>query len=290
MAVYSQAIRPPSDHGMLALLSPHNEEPSACSSLLQQLGLQARKYGYQVELLHYHVPGISGKQLTRILKARGTAGLIVLPGFIDSKALRRLQIDWELFPAVALGHALFWPSLHRVSEDHLSNARLLVRKLISLGHRRIGLCLQDSMAALHSAGGWEGGYLAEMRRLGDIPSTFYRKTAAPDEEEVQAIRSWILRERLDAVITDTDVAAYGLYSQGCFLPPITVPSDIGLACLALYSDFFAGVNPGIERIWTTAVDLLIHLTHTNQRGIPKFPRRTLIEGTWMPGKTVRRRN
>lgn len=279
LAIYRQTLLPASLQGTITLLSPLPNEPTP----LAGARAHAEKLGYQIDVIHSRAPDLTGGRLTRILKARGTSGLMVLPTPLDMRLLRRLKLDWSQFPAVALGHALFWPHLHRVSDNHFRNAKHLVRKLTLLGYRRIGLCLGAQLATLHADGGWRGGYVVEMERWGECPRPYYRETDEYDHREIQA---WIRREKLDAVIMDTDLFAQDFLRRS----GLKAPEDIGVACLSLTFDYFSGIDPEHPRVWAMAVDFLVHLIHTNQSGIPEFPHCLLLEGTWKPGKTVRRIN
>lgn len=283
LAVYRQAIRPASQHGSLALLA-HPEDQ--ISSLLETTRQRAAWFGYKVESVDCYSTRRSREQFTRLLRFRGIQGLIVLPPSFGRKNPRRLQIDWNHFPAVVLGHALYHPLLHQVSNDHLGNAGLLTRNLLSLGYRRIGLCLDEQFASLHAGGGWEGGYFGEMRRLKKVPRPFYRQTFEPDAATIQAAKRWIRKEQLDAVILDTDTAAtlFDRHFQDC-------KPRLGIACLACYRDGpYSGINPQYDHVWSAAVDFLVHLIHTHQRGIPEIPQRVLLRGTWQAGASLHRMN
>jgi len=287
LVVHRQIARPPVEHGALALLADAGlagEEGPV--SVLMAARRQAARLGYQIDIIDSHAPGLDGRKLTRILKARGIDGLLVLPPRFDLKAPRRLRLDWPLFSAVILGHGLFWPHLHRVDDDHFGNARQLTRKLISLGYRRIGLCMGRPMATLHAGGGWEGGYLIEMKRLGECPPVFWYESVDLEAPAFPAIRDWVLRERLDAIMMDNNNSAIKFAWKGGF----PIPEKLGIASLTSFNPQISGIHPPFERVWTTAVDFLVHLIHSNQRGIPEFPQRLLLEGAWVPGKTVRRMN
>lgn len=285
MAVYRHSILPATLRSTLSVLVPETVPWSDLNPILGGLRPHAEKLGYQIELVSTEKPGKTGSRLTRILKTRGTAGLLVMPPAINARSLRRLQMDWSQFPAVVLGHSLFWPPLHRISNDHFSNAKQLVRHLTSLGYRRIGMCVQQQLAALHADGGWRGGYVVEMERFGECPRPFYRQTSAFNFAE---IRKWVHRERLDAVIVDSDIEVQIFCQQSGF----AVPKELGVAGFFIPSQKkeFTGIDPQFDRVWAAAVDFLVYLIRTNQRGIPEFPHRLLFEGTWVPGKTARRKN
>lgn len=284
LSIIRRAKRPISQHGTLALLLPYVSPPvSAMDHLIETTRAHAAKSGYKLDLIHFHIPGTGRQQLTRILKARGITGLVVLPDFVSTRMLKRLQLDWSLFSAVTLGHALLWPPLHRVSDNHFGNAKRLVRELIAFGYRRIGLCVDARVASIHADGGWEGGYLVGMQRLGSVPSPVYYSAQLP---ELGFLRDWVLREKLDAVITDSSRCSLAFIHRG-----FRVPEELGVASLiGSPENAITGINPNHSRVWTMAVDFLVHLIHSQQRGIPEFPQRILLEGTWLPGNTIRRVN
>jgi len=284
LSVIRRAKRPVSQHGTLALLLPHvSPGTGGLHTFIELTRAHAMKLGYKLDLLHFHAPGVTSRQLTRILKARGIGGLLVLPDFASTRMLKRLQLDWSLFPAVTLGHALLWPPLHRVSDNHFGNAKRGVRELAALGYRRIGLCVDSQAASIHADGGWEGGYFIGMQRVGNAHPPLYYESRLPDSK---SLHHWVQRERLDAIITDSLRCAYGIISSG-----FKVPEELGITSLMSSPEYpISGINPNHPRVWTMAVDFLVHLIHSQQRGIPEFPQRILLEGSWIPGKTVRRVN
>jgi len=282
LAVYRQAIRPASQHGTLALLT-HGKIPMGDTNLYwESMNRRAGELGYRIEEFPLHAAGMTLNRLNKILKARGTSGILLM----NTPRLARLRLDWESFPAVAIGHALLWPPIHRISPNHFRNMKLLVRKLLSLGYRRIGFCVNAKTASINAEGGWLGGYLLEMDRLGPCPRPLYLENHAIDEKK---LRSWIQTEGLDAIISDHNASQIAHHSG------LRVPEELGVASLApdtlaLEQSFYSGVAQHLPYVGEMAVDFLVHLINTNQRGIPKFPQRLLLDGTWIPGKTVRRIN
>ncbi len=68
-----------------------------------------------------------------------------------------------------------------------------------------------------------------------------------------------------------------------------VPEDIGLIQLERRSDDpdWAGMDQHNDLTGEAAVDMVVSLLHNNEIGIPAFPRATLIEASWVSGRTVR---
>jgi len=280
LAVWKQTSRPASEHGTLAILTPRIF-PSVYLEGAQE---QAARLGYQAEMISYREPAVSGARLTQILRARGITGLLVIPPFPGDPVLKRLNLDWRYFSAITFGNTLLWPKLHRVGDNQFRNMKQLVRKLVSLGYRRVGFCMSDyASIALASDDGWKGGYLVEMDRVGEAISLFYRERDTYDE---RLIRNWIKSERLDVIVTDYSYAA----ERVALCSGRKVPEELGIASLTAGDDpssdigSCSGINPHFSRIGAMAVDFVVHLIHTHQRGIPEFPRRILLEGTWVEGK------
>lgn len=276
MAVYRQAIRPVIQHGTLAMLTSDITE----NIYLEGARNRAHELGYQIDVILHRELALTGSRLTQVLKSRGISGLLVFP-MAMSPLLKRLQLDWSQFSAVSLGNTLLWPPLHRVTINHFRNAKFLTRKLTSLGYRRIGFFINEQPATLQSDHGWRGGYLVEMERWGPPPAPLYR---IKDHYSPSAIQKWIRTERLDAVITDYDYSAERLAA----LSGLKVPEKLGVASLASTRGRVSGIDQHYARIGAMSVDFLVHLLQTNQRGIPDFPQRLLLEGSWFPGQTVRR--
>ncbi len=67
------------------------------------------------------------------------------------------------------------------------------------------------------------------------------------------------------------------------------PEDIGLVHLDLTEVLvgWAGMRQNNEQIGIAAVDMLVGQLHRNEFGPPPFQKCMFIEGTWVPGGTVR---
>ena len=69
----------------------------------------------------------------------------------------------------------------------------------------------------------------------------------------------------------------------------SIPADIGLIQLELRpgAEDWAGMDQHNDLTGEVAVDMVISQLYNNEIGVPKFPRATLIEPTWVAGKTVK---
>ena len=107
------------------------------------------------------------------------------------------------------------------------------------------------------------------------------------EDEPQSFgefRRWFRRWRPDAIITPSRQQYEWLQAMG-----VRVPDDCGLAHLNLGADVagWAGINPQIEWIAASAVDMLVGQIHRHETGPPPVPKELLIKGLWVLGSTVR---
>ena len=167
---------------------------------------------------------------------------------------------------------------------------MAVQKLLNLGCKRIGLIL-DGVVNDRTDGNWVGGYAAKVIRHGMEPLIFFRSSGDSiiplTKEEAPKLKIWLRKNRPDALIIDYSPPFIDWLKTECRL---RIPRDISVVSLNVASDdlFHSGVDQNEYEMGSAAVDLLINLIHTNERGIPAIPRRLLIEGTWREGKTVRK--
>ena len=53
------------------------------------------------------------------------------------------------------------------------------------------------------------------------------------------------------------------------------------------TDGIAGIDEQMEQLGESAARFVISLLRHNERGLPRFPRYTLVEGSWIDRPTVR---
>lgn len=285
LAFYRAAIKPPTYHATLAWLV--NDSQSVLRGdynfkrYLQGAQQCAEGLGYKLEEFLLRAPGMTPARMGEILVNRGVNGILVAPQ--PNRRIRmRIPMDWSPFVAVSFGHTLAFPPLHRVASDHFRSAKLVVRKLRSMGSRRIGLCVHRIWNGRVN-GGWVGGYLSE---TWNDPSRFRIEPLLVEGWESSRIRQWIKSNRLDAVIVD-DCSFIDRIKDSLRFP---IPSKLGAASLHVFDEdtTHGGIYQNDEEIGRQAVHLLVGLLHANQLGTPVIPQSLLIEGTWREGTTTRR--
>lgn len=238
---------------------------------------RASELGYKLEELDLAAPGMTPARMERILRARNIPGLLFAP---QPFPLVRLDFPFERFSCVTFGYTLVSPRLHTVTHHHFRTTETLITTLRAHGYRRIGFALEAE----------------NEQRIGRIPSSvfFSAQRDWPENERVPLLNSpnlnrevfleWFERHRPDVVVTLWDLVYPWLIEAG-----VRVPEDVGLALLSVRrrDGFFAGMWENPELVGARAAELVVNMVQHGERGVPELPSYLLIEGVWLPGKTIR---
>lgn len=240
---------------------------------------RATECGYRLEEFWAKEPGMTDERLSEIIQNRGIDGIIVAP--LPEPQLRFQKLRWANFSAVEIGYSLPSPELHRVCNHQFQSMMLLAQRLYAMGYRRVGLAMhpgQDARVNHH----WRAGHLAahslwgsgNLRGLMFLPPRWERATFA----------RWYEQQRPDAIITIGAETEDWLKALG-----VRVPQEVGLANIDLRPDMKAttGINQNSPEVGAAAVDLVVSLLRHNERGVPAIPRVTMVQGTFVEGKTTR---
>jgi len=102
----------------------------------------------------------------------------------------------------------------------------------------------------------------------------------------KTFRAWLFKHRPEAVISHAAVVAMDIRRFG-----LRVPEDVAVVTLLWTAEraYCAGVNQHAEMIGAAAVDLVNGQLQRNEFGIPAHPKLVLINGEWVDGETVRKR-
>jgi DNA-binding LacI/PurR family transcriptional regulator len=241
---------------------------------------QAGSQGYKVEEFWLAAPGMTPERLSKIFYTRNITGLLLPP---QPRAHTRIHLAWEKFSAVSFGFTLTNPALHVATNHHFRSAILAMRKLRELGYRRLGILLNQRYDSRVDYS-WMAGCLMEQRRYAPAEALPIASLASLS---LDALKEYLNRHRPDVLLTNFWNTADWLKQL-----EIDVPGDLGLAYLSVDEtrSAFSGINENSFAIGEAALDLLAIMIQRNEIGIPSIPRHVMIEGYWVPGKTVRRRN
>lgn len=278
-------IRRATQHGYIGNLALiHVPSPSERELLpfqkdvIEGAKARAASLGFKLELFDLGKLEMRPEALSRVLQARGIAGVILI------HKQRRQELDgfaWEQFPLVEIDHSLGKPSLHTVCIEHFETLTLSLERLTALGYRRPGLFLEE-----HKDKRLKYVWSAAFRSFQEthletegVPPLRVTRMSAED------FLAWFRAHTPDLVIGHRDEAIEWLHSSGH-----RIPSDIGFFNLNWNerSRPCAGLDLRPELQGEVAVDAVVAQIHRNEKGIPTDPRTTMVSGRWVNGPTLRK--
>lgn len=235
--------------------------------------LHAAKQGYRVEHFWLRAPGMSGRRLSSILRARGIRGLCVAPlpaGF------GHLNLDWDHFCCASVGYSMVRPSLHRACPHHFQGMLMTLRNLRRLGYRRIGVALEKrvSQIVVHN---WQAGILVFQNTYGPASVSCYMYEK-PDRKELE---QWMEKHRPDAMVASDVALLPWIENRGR-----TIPGELGVVALERYPGY-AGLDQKPATVGAAAIDLVIGMIQRNETGLPADPKVVMVEGGWIEGPSIR---
>jgi len=212
--------------------------------------------------------------LNRVLRARGIDGVVLLP-MIEPIELDEL-LDWRAMSVVATTHSVLSPRFHCVLPDGFSGTLTMCGKLRKLGFRRIGLVLSAGMDE-RSHHNITGAFLWQNTRMGIEPvSPFIVQTG-----NERGFNNWLKQERPDAIISERE-------DRAAFFEWMGIASGKGRSSFyycgisVAANDRGAGMLQREDEIGRTAVELLAGMLQHGEKGIPEYPKVTLIPSAWNP--------
>jgi DNA-binding LacI/PurR family transcriptional regulator len=278
LAAYRHGRRPAEFRGTLGWLAQTTDEfqwrdiPHFVT-YLEAARARAEFHGYRVEVLDLQEMGISWTRAASIARSRGIDGILLCPQPYPDMNLA--EFPWQDFAAVTFGYSIVNPKLNSVAPAQYRASFAVMKELLARGYQRIGFSL-DNWHDQRTDHNYLAGYLAawELHNPSERIPTCLDGNIGP----------WIKRHRPDAIITGDVNFLEKLAALG-----IAAPDDLGVACPLLASSHghMAGVWEDNQQIGRAAVDFLVSLLHQSERGIPTHPQRLLVEGMWVPGRTLR---
>lgn len=243
---------------------------------------EARRLGYRVEAVRPWERGLSPRDVTRILWARGVRGVLLAPN--ESAPHPRYAMDWDKFSAVLLGSSLANAGMPRVQSDHYHAAKTAVTRLQAAGFLRIGLVLE---AGYHERAdrAMLAAYLAH--GTGADPRRVFLFDGAEEPGSRQTrFEAWLRDHRPDVVLGDVAVRMRWLGVAG-----LRLPQDISFATLTATPEVpdlagASGMLHDMERVGAEALRLLDRMLCNNQTGRCENPVRIMVRGHWLSGKTL----
>ena len=246
---------------------------------------RAREYGYRMEEFWLNQPGLTAERLSSILWSRGIEGVIIAPlqGKLPEHGRRTVQLDFARFSVVEISETVATPDLDRAIHDQYTSMLKLLHELDALGYRSIGLVLEEALDQRVN-GKWTAAYLRHTHRAQKAGHPPPLILPGPDQK---AFDRWYDRHHPQVIVSVDRFALHFLHQRR-----LRIPSQVGYASLDLdgdRADFpqLGGIDQNSLMVGAAAVDLLVAAIQRGHRGIPAHPLRTEVEGTWVPGTSVR---
>jgi len=245
---------------------------------------RAAAQGYGLDRFWLQDPELDGPRLNRILAARGVRGIVVV-GMMDDPCLPdRFAETWVRHACVVTGFRPRQPSLSFCCVDHHALVLQAIEQALLLGYRRPALVIDGRLDRLvegrFSSGMWIGQQgLDASQRVRSFDD------AGKAQRDPSRFHAWLDEERPDVLLTLYAGVRRLVEESGR-----SVPRDIGLIQLELRKDTpdWAGMDQHNDLTGEAAIDLVISMLHNNELGVPRHPKATLIEASWVAGPTVRR--
>ncbi|HUR58632.1 MAG TPA: LacI family DNA-binding transcriptional regulator [Opitutaceae bacterium] len=240
---------------------------------------RAKESGLGVDEFWAHEPGLKGRRLTQILRARGIGGVVLAP--VPGRTAEGM-LEWKYFSSSLIGQSVKAPRLHRAVPDQRHAMQLALRELTRCGYRRIGLVLRRRYHAMTDFIMLSTFLLFQH----EIPPADCVPVEAPEEWTRQAFMTWFQKHRPDAIIGAVKPAREWLAEAGC-----ACPRDIGLVLLDWDDEAkekFAAVDQNASAVGGAAVDMVLSQMRRNERDVPATPQTVLVGSVWRPGATIRK--
>lgn len=243
---------------------------------------RAAELGFKMEVMWLGNRARQSQHTARVLASRGIRGSILAPLPVDHQTL---ELDWNAHTVIAIGYSFGQAAVNRAVHHNINAALACYENLRKLGYERIGLAIHElDDARVH--GLWTCGYLGSQRLHG---GTALPPMYISDYKDSNPFFEWLEAHRPDAIIGIWNhTPLHWLAKAG-----IDVPGQIGFASLDIGDNQvgqIAGILQDNHNVGVAAMDTLAGQLFRNEIGIPRVPKFTMIEGTWMYGKTVMRRN
>jgi len=284
LSVYRKRLRPAEVRATIGWLS-NDADGSSWKKSRAFVGYhegacdRARQLGYRLEEHCLCARGLSPERMKQILLTRGITGLLLPPQPVHHG---KLEFPFDKFSVVTFGFTLAEPRLHLVTLHQFQAMDTAFTRLCELGYRRIGLAMSED-SDLRANNNWSAAFWSRQRR---IPPRQRVPMLLPPSPGMNAgvFMDWFRRHRPDAVLSISPEVLDWMTEAG-----LRVPADAGLALLSVPDSMprVSGITENPRVIGAKAVEYLVDLIHRGERGCPAVRLNLLVEGTWLPGRTVR---
>lgn len=242
---------------------------------------QAEKLGYTMSVFWRYEPGMSARRLRQILESRGVSGVLLLM----IKDLNELDLKWDRLALATSAEIHHRPRMHCTVRHLYDDTCTAIGKCLSLGYRRIGLCMEDRYDEYHFDGVVQGAFY--MKTRGFSPADRLPPFTLPfsDAKSRGPFVRWLRKHRPEVIISIGSWVYRWLIDSG-----YRVPEDVGYVDLTTDNDNedFTRMDPRRALLGAGGTNLLVGQIQRNERGWPEEVRYTTVSSEWREGKTTRK--
>jgi len=242
--------------------------------LLSSLRSRAESLGYAFSVVEMGGGASSPARLRRLLRGRGVEGIILTP-MPEPRDLSG-ALAWEEFSVVSVTPSVVRPAFHMVSPNHYDNMLQACRELRSAGFERIGLALpEDRDQRVRNR--WTGALAWHNLFGGGAALPLLVDPSSATSMDPKRLAEWIVKHRPDAIVTDfverQVVKAAERAGSGAARPRV-----VAMSWPNPYAD--AGIDQQVEEIGSFAIERLAGLIQHGEKGVPRSPSTTMVDGRW----------
>jgi DNA-binding LacI/PurR family transcriptional regulator len=240
---------------------------------------RAKTLGIRIEQFWLGQPGMTGKRALDILSNRGIRGLIFPT---PRHSIERYGIDWTDFALTILGGRPDTKNFTHVVPDEYANFELLLDHLASLGHKKLGLVLNEFVDWVTERK-MQSRFLLHRencRPKNRIPVLFEKD----NENHAEKLLAWVERYKPDCIIAYRGESVGWLEKAG-----FKVPGDISVASHNVTDDTlnWSGIRTNQRLMGSTAVDAILAQLSRFEFGPIAQSKKLVVSGRWQSGTTVR---
>lgn len=274
------------DRGCLGILIHAKNEESwlVHDSYRQQyeaIKRQAECRGYQTECFYLLNQKLTDTRIDQIIYTRKFPGIILALGFQECSYEPR--INWDRYSCVSSGYTWNRLDTDRIAPNYKHNLEAAFAELRSRGYRRIGFCLSKNIIKRSESAFLAAYFLCQYQLENDQKIPLF--IGQPKEVPSQTFYKWFHRWKPDAIIGRDGCESDWLKEMG-----IEPGRDIGFVCTFRHTHSnFSSIDENHAVMGAELVDkLAAHIMHNN-KGFPKHPILSLVNGSWWEGNTAPKR-
>lgn len=239
---------------------------------------RADSLGFALNEFWVHDRKVPLSRLDHILKARGTKGLILSTPLQDEEWTQ--WIDWNAYATVIVDDPFAMPQFDRVYADYTTNMRRAIEQALARGYQRpkVWLTERDDYWTAY-------GYTHECLRQNHLHPDL--DTLLPEYAgavTTAGVKAWMKKHQPDIVIAPTPTVGLRLQELS-----YRMPQDLGYLAMYIPNEdtAWSGFSQLHMQQSIIAVDRIAMLLQNNTPGRQTHPQKTLIEGEWHEGKTLK---